>query len=145
MTTNVPDWACSGFTVALAVASYHASVRFADLLQLSDLWWLRGWEYWRDPGPYTVVSTGVLAFACLPLIHGVLRRSHASLALAGLVSASLIYALLLQVWSQKPGPIVDARAFLTMGMSLVPFYVSLLGVGGHALIAILEKTRKRSD
>lgn len=75
----------------------------------------------------------------ISLGRGVFRREHGPLAIATLSSAFFVYVVMLDLWLQVPGPIVDPRMMYTVGLARVPLYVSFLALVGHMYLWMAKR------
>ena len=125
-----------GTSIAMLGATLSAVSRWADSNQGSLWWWIPTWRIFEDAGRLTGVGLGIMVVALVLLGRGIMLRSHAYFALATLVSAYLVYVVMLDLWMQRPGPFVDPRMVYTAGFARVPLYVSVLALVGHIYLWI---------
>ena len=117
-----------------------AGLRWSALTGWNWLWFAPSVDDLRSP---SVRGWAVLLAAAFSLWCAFRARSHARVAASTAGAAVATYAVMLDVWSARPGPIVDLRDLVTILFARVPLYISTLALVTHAAI-VVAAARERS-
>jgi hypothetical protein len=122
--------------VLVAIAVLRAAAAWTGMAELEWWWWVPNGELFTQP---SVVGWSMFLVGCGGLAHALRRRSHALVAATTAGTVGIAYLVMLEIWTKRPGVIIDVRLAYTIGLSLVPLYIALLALAAHVRIWLMRE------